>query len=477
MDAGELLILGPSFQQEWTCVSGQSCGVSLNEHRWSLGQLQSHLLVLETCGVSAFPESWPSAFLEGSNATQFGPDFFVAGRVSAPGGQYRVCWCGSVTNGTWSTCDIAEDFAADIGALEILGPQPFYQHFTCYSGQECSFNLQSDHFGLIRVLDTCGTTSIPRLASETNQLVDTTVASGGEYRLCWCADLSSTNFSSRCVLGQDYRIDAGTLTLLGLDPLNQDQTCVSGAKCVLNTFSGVGLESFQLLALSTCGVDLPAFEEVLEVERHWANQTMTSWEVLGTGGGDYRLCWCAKSSEVSSFCSRPSSFKVDSGHLAVIGPLLGQDRTCVSGETCSLDSLLGVGLQSDDDISIRSSCDGGAVPDRFMQSVPLLSYTGTWRTWSASWGTTRSSAAGGSYRLCWRATAARGASSANISSSLNADWVDFGSFTLMGSSPWGPSGVSAAPCRCHVDALVCWCWRLDRTLRTLHSRKWKTRLL
>ena len=51
----------------------------------------------------------------------------------------------------------------------------------------------------------------------------------------------------------------------------------------------------------------------------------------------YRLCWCAGGFR----CVDTADFRVDVGELQVVAPAdLNQLRTCVLGQTCTLDGLL-----------------------------------------------------------------------------------------------------------------------------------------
>jgi hypothetical protein len=61
---------------------------------------------------------------------------------------------------------------------------------------------------------------------------------GGEYRLCWCA-----GGSFKCDVQADFRTDIGALTLVGVSPLSQHRTCISGRHCSLHHVQGVHLNS------------------------------------------------------------------------------------------------------------------------------------------------------------------------------------------------------------------------------------------
>ena len=279
---------------------------------------------------------------------------------------------------------------------------------------------------------------------------------GGVYRLCWCRESNSTWQS--CLLGEHFLADTGTLTILGLSPLSQDRTCISGHKCTLDNLEGVGLEdaSFKVLIMNTCGLDdtVPKWAHAADL---WTMRPgFASWLDLAVTavGGYYRLCWCSRTNHTSeSQCLRSSHFEVDAGGLLLVGPVpLEQDRTCISGQTCVLESLLGVGWTASDVIAIHSTCgdlhDEG-VPARFFQESPRLSETAG-GSWTASWDSVRSSAAGGQYRLCWHAGAEL---NGTVVAADGEGWIDMGAFTLVGpSTDASRTCLSGQPCR--VDGLL-----------------------
>ena len=482
-DAGELFIVGPTRQQEWTCISGQQCSLVGLDAGAAIGDF-GQLLVLDTCGVGGLLHRWPDAGRLAQVATGSVSSSLA---VSSEGGRYRLCWCaalpypeahclsGSVDNqsscefytGNFSDnsslpCQTAEDFVVDAGTLDLLGPSPLYQHMTCFSGQACQFHdLEGYNLGLSRVmvLDTCGTTSLPARLKQTLTTggawasSDITL-SGGVYRLCWCMETNSSWQS--CALAEDFLLDAGTLTITGLSPLTQDRTCVSGRQCTVNNLQGFALHdaSFYVLIMDTCGADNAALKWVPPAELSRLPQGFASrFELAVTAvGGEYRMCWCSRSNHTSeSQCSQSGHFEVDAGGLFLVGPRpLEQDRTCITGQTCVLESLIGVGWSDADIVAIRSTCGSSqaeAVVERFMQETPRLADM-TGGNWLASWDAARSSAAGGQYRLCWQAGL-----QLNGTESVAESWIDMGSFTLI-----GPSAGAARTClsgqSCQVDGLL-----------------------
>ena len=205
--------------------------------------------------------------------------------MTAAAGQYRLCWCtyaqsqlaplaerrlaeGGVAP-DWeflNQCSSPEQFVVDFGAFTLVGVRPTQQDRTCISGQTCSLDgiigvglLQSDHF---LVLDTCGTESVPprfpeKIPDDSTALSVLTsgatvtwhvpvTASGGLYRLCWC----SANAPS-CSVGEHFRTDAGTLTIVGLSPLHQDTIhYILYTICYIIVYYILGLLYFWLSQLS-----------------------------------------------------------------------------------------------------------------------------------------------------------------------------------------------------------------------------------
>ena len=110
----------------------------------------------------------------------------------------------------------------------------------------------------------------------------------------------------------------------------------------------------------------------------------------------------------SSFeCSLSEHFEVDVGHLVIIGVApLEQDRTCVAGQTCSFDGIVGNYLSGADKYMVLETC--GVVDERWEVSgfpnAGLLTTAASGGT--LSWGTAVVSAGGGSYRLCWCSSSA-----------------------------------------------------------------------
>ena len=147
---------------------------------------------------------------------------------------------------------------------------PLSQHQTCVSGQTCKFHnvVGQDLYSSnsLMVLDTCAVAPAPVRFGTAGQTVglsssgamiswgDTPVsAAGGFYRLCWCA--GGPEFS--CSIPENFRTDAGILELVGVSPMKQHRTCVSGQVCLVEGIEGRDLDPSDITwALDTCGYSI-----------------------------------------------------------------------------------------------------------------------------------------------------------------------------------------------------------------------------
>jgi hypothetical protein len=133
------------------------------------------------------------------------------------------------------------------------------------------------------------------------------------------------------------------MRIIGPSPLYQHRTCVSGQTCVLESILGEHLMAGdQVLVLETCGLPsaIPKHAYEGRVASVFASGAHFTWGSIAitSPGGKYRLCWCA-----SGFgCTSSEQYRTDFGFLQILGPSpIVQDRTCISGQTCNIDSLLG----------------------------------------------------------------------------------------------------------------------------------------
>ena len=479
-DFGAFVLVGPSTSgNDRTCVSGQTCVIS--------GVRGQHLttadkyLVLDTCGLNtAVPRfsqlafsivEWPTDnatyFVQTNNAT-----ISWGGVLQTPaGGQYRLCWCA----GSHPTCSLSEEFRVDVGGMTLTGPAPLSQDRTCVSGQTCRLDrvlgvglMDADS---ILVLDTCQQqrddllpphpTVVPRFPQAGLEVgVDASgavvhwgsaeiTASGGVYRLCWCSGASPCE-------GQGIHsmlVDLGAFTLIGMAPLTQDRTCVSGRTCSLDGLTGQSLSTDdRLVLLDTCG-NVGVVPRggptglTLAATTSGATYRWTSAEVTAAGGL-YRMCWC----HGPEFrCSTAEDFRTDVGRLTLIGMApLYQHRTCVTGQTCLIDGIVGTHLHSADRFLVLDTCGlARAAPDRFVglaQQVMDASPTSSGA--SVNWGQTAVSASGGQYRLCW----CHGqVGSCDAPSQF---LTDGGAFTLIGASPLRQHRTCVSGQTCAFDRLL-----------------------
>ena len=125
------------------------------------------------------------------------------------------------------------------------------------------------------------------------------------------------------------------------------------------------------------------------------------------------------------------------GHLLVLGPTpLQQDRTCLSGQMCSLRSIRGTGLKLSDQVRVMDTCG-------FDSAVPRAPLAGHFSEVSQSgaavtWGAEHLTAAGGQYRLCWRSGMIFNNGTSNISEAdrPSSDFVvDLGKLDILGPAP------------------------------------------
>ncbi|CAJ1351241.1 unnamed protein product [Effrenium voratum] len=303
-----------------------------------------------------------------------------------------MCWCAT----TPGPCLEATEFHVTLGRLDIVGPSPLLQDKTCISGQNCfidgllgTYTGSGDH---VLIADTCGSetaiiagTVNAGLADLATALVATwgknpLTSAGGQYRLCWCSG------AAECVQAGAFATDMGALLLVGPAPLDQHRTCISGLTCKFDGLTGRHMSSEdRVLLLDTCGAASSPFSAF------WAATTKVtmgfgatvSWgdTPLKVSGGLYRLCWC--SGELGEEpCSvaegTAESFAMTAGMLTVKGPApLQQDRTCVSGQVCSFDDMLGQHLSETDKIVVLETCGTDMLEARF----PSVSASGSAITW------------------------------------------------------------------------------------------------
>ena len=290
---GTLTVLGPQVGHQ-TCISGRVCSL----HGLLGTSLDSEtLLIADTCGSDTGVVYRAEGYRHES-ATAASWSNVLAG------GQYRLCWCGQ------SNCARAVDFM-DIGGMLLIGPNPMEGGRTCISGFPCAFDGLTGHYlsseDQIILSDTCGVdaflsdgqiTESPESFGASVTFGDTPLKiSGGLYRLCWCS--GNRDGSNHCVVGEDFKFDVGGLLLIGVAPLNQDKTCVSGSVCTMRITGTFLTTDDKFLILETCGVS--AFSSGISGETSSVENSVTgttlSTVTLSFGTQLLReraqLCWCS----------------------------------------------------------------------------------------------------------------------------------------------------------------------------------------
>ena len=221
----------------------------------------------------------------------------------ASGGQYRLCWCSGS-----AACDL---FAADAGALTIVGPSPLEQHQTCITGQPCNI-LGLSGFALsagdkVMVLDTCGQTGL---------------SSSG---MIW---------------------DGASMTHASLVP-RFSSACRSPMQCLRDVPCDNDMHSLYEKTALGCGISDAA--ENAGADLSWGGGAAYPTPP----GGSYKVCWCAN----GQTCSMFEHFKVELGGLTILGPSsMEQHRTCVAGQACVVSNIAGHGLQHGDRMMVLDDC-------------------------------------------------------------------------------------------------------------------------
>ena len=400
MDVGAFHLLGPERHVSRTCISGLTCQFQLQSEGFS--DLDT-LMLLDTCGVSEavldrVPDAGAAVAISGMGSFASWGDALL----TAAGGLYRLCWCrrqdGNTTqnNGNQRQCALPHDHIVDAGSLLLMGPHPLQQHRTCIAGRPCNteqiYGQSLDIADSIQLLETCGVpegtvpyrfplnglmVSGPNASQPPSGMAvqaglvrsEVISAPGGVYRLCWCSSVSL----SGCARGADFQTDLGHITVLGVSPLQQDRTCISGRVCAVEALVGVGLSELDsYMILGTCGQ--PVSTTGIGQRSISSLFGTISWaDALTAAGGEYRLCWCSglpflreNASNTSlmvgnavsnrSACSVSWDFGIDVGRLLLLGPApLSHRSTCAAGQVCVI-GLAGMGLSSADLILVQDTC-------------------------------------------------------------------------------------------------------------------------
>ena len=182
---------------------------------------------------------------------------------------------------------------------------------------------------------------------------------------------------------------------------------------------------------------------------------------LSSAGGEYRLCWCAgvpittnatAPGQARFRCSVAENFRVDLGELTLIGPApLWQYRTCVSGQTCKLDGILGQDLEMGDHVATLDTC--GTQQILLPRSANTGFVTEMLSTGAVvSWGSVQTTSQGGEYRLCW-CSASSHAEFKFACSTAEHFRTDTGEFTLIGVAPLNQDRTCASGQTCTFDGI------------------------
>ena len=148
---------------------------------------------------------------------------------------------------------------------------------------------------MVLLADTCGAQIAPlRVTFGVSAIVSSgspLQIAGGVYRLCWC---SGDSGGQLCYDAEDFTTDVGSLTMIGVAPLQQEKTCISGLPCEIDGITGLHTSSSdRFLVLQTCGVStiVEGFPEGV-FQQTGSGMGSVSWAPISAAGGQYALCWC-----------------------------------------------------------------------------------------------------------------------------------------------------------------------------------------
>ena len=121
-----------------------------------------------------------------------------------------------------------------------------------------------------------------------------------------------------------------------------------------------------------------------------------------------------------------------------------EDRTCVAGQTCFLDTLSGQSLQAGDSIMILGTCGQGPTLARVAEGGLFSSDT------SLSWEPLVMTSAGGKYRLCWCSSSVAGVNCNGLESFR----TDVGTLQVVGASPLTQDRTCVSGRTCNLDNVL-----------------------
>ena len=113
-----------------------------------------------------------------SEVGQNGTSVSWSGFVTVQGGQYRLCWCAA-----GFLCSRLEDFAVQVGSLDVIGPKAMPYLKTCVAGQTCFFDGIEGHLlgteDSLWIMDTCGVEVQPAVVTYRNRWFTTSAQRHG----------------------------------------------------------------------------------------------------------------------------------------------------------------------------------------------------------------------------------------------------------------------------------------------------------
>ena len=404
IDMGLLTVVGPST------LGVQNFSCALNSSTCSIGPLtgeglsREDMILLvpagETCGnLSApLPDSIGMSELTGivlEATSQEGPEqaltFAIdnaSARTQVPG-SWMMCYC--VADG--DLCSGESAFAAPVGHLVVVGPDPSNYH--CTLGLPCNVLLTGHGLHIsnaLMVIDSserCGSPSaLPLLQHKGliwpqrgrgivgNFHAGLTISGpvGAVGRLCWAVGWSHP---------EDFAIDIGTFEMLGP---HQDQnfTCTFGIPCslpllghglshssevwiiggerlVAATWEAAALDRSCAAATASDAASIDGFTNPLMPQQVSDLQAAYDPGVARAGqvGPFFRICWRH---------SQEATFSVEVGRFALQGPQATKGF-CVKGYPCNV-TLGGFGLNAKNTLRVMDeNCSFSNGTDLFMENA------------------------------------------------------------------------------------------------------------
>jgi hypothetical protein len=370
-EEGGLRELRPTFHDDHTCVSGQTCVVD-----GMLGRFMTELdsiMILETCGAPSIVPRFP---LSG-----------VIDRVTKPAGCTLSCEGGFNPGTNNSDCD--RD-----GAVDKLDECPF--NFSKVVAGVCGCEESEDDFdgdGTPNCIDQCpydssktraGVCGALDVDSDADGVLDCNDKCPGIDDYAFPLDYY-TPVTSKCCSGDACSDDDADGRINALDSCPKDPNKFDPGICGCDNdgtpdcIDQCPYDRYKVRAgkcgcgtsdVDSDGDQMPDCHDTCPFVNDWLlTQLSLSFAdvVVTAAGGQYRLCWCAGGQD----CALPAQHKVDFGRLTLIGPALDHQYTCVSGQSCRLDGLQGQYLNSENGvIMVLDTCGSSYTQGSFLYRVP-----------------------------------------------------------------------------------------------------------